>query len=242
MSHPIKGRIPDAKDKPAIELLEHEKTIYYERMAFVIEIPSIKDTVAGNSLSLVVGGVKSYHLDNLYSKKGGDEHFKIFIGFQNRICMNMCIWSDGYIADLRVKNTNQLMDSIYNMITSYNAKMHLNLLQQLTQYTLTESQFAHLIGKCRMYPHLPLNPKDGLQELTFGDTQIGQVVRDYYKDPSFSRMDDGSISLWRLYNLFTGANKSSYIDTFLDRGKNAFDFMHSLNHDLSNSGRNWFLN
>ena len=36
LSHPIKGRIPEAKNKSASELQEHEKTIYYERMAFTI--------------------------------------------------------------------------------------------------------------------------------------------------------------------------------------------------------------
>src|SRR4051812_13272835 len=66
LSHPIKGRIPEAKNKPANQLLEREKTLYYERCAFVIEIPSIYDTIGGNHLSLVVGGVKSYGLDNLY--------------------------------------------------------------------------------------------------------------------------------------------------------------------------------
>src|SRR5262245_19392415 len=43
LSHPIKGRIPEAKHKPASELLAHEKTLYYERCAFVIEIPSVYD-------------------------------------------------------------------------------------------------------------------------------------------------------------------------------------------------------
>src|SRR5664280_2187987 len=41
VSHPIKGRIPEAKNKPANELLDHEKTLYYERMMFCMEIPSI---------------------------------------------------------------------------------------------------------------------------------------------------------------------------------------------------------
>src|SRR5687768_13287884 len=34
VSHPIKGRIPEAKNKPANALQDHEKTLYYERMAF----------------------------------------------------------------------------------------------------------------------------------------------------------------------------------------------------------------
>lgn len=43
VSHPIKGRVPNAKNKAANELFEHEKTLYYERMAFIIEIPSISN-------------------------------------------------------------------------------------------------------------------------------------------------------------------------------------------------------
>ena len=39
VSHPIKGRIPSAVGKSANKLQEHEKTLYYERMAFAIEIP-----------------------------------------------------------------------------------------------------------------------------------------------------------------------------------------------------------
>ena len=42
VSHPIKGRIPEAIRKPVNELQEFEKTIYYERLAFRIDIPSIR--------------------------------------------------------------------------------------------------------------------------------------------------------------------------------------------------------
>lgn len=96
LSHPIKGRVPEAKDKPANELLEGEKTLYFERMMFAIDVPSIQDTIDGNFLSLTIGGVKAYSQDNLYSKKGTEEHFKIFVGFQNRVCTNLCVWTDGY--------------------------------------------------------------------------------------------------------------------------------------------------
>src|SRR5664279_5746365 len=67
VSHPIKGRIPDAKNKPANELLDHERTLYYERMMFCMEIPSISDDINDNKLSLTIGGVKAFHLDTLYS-------------------------------------------------------------------------------------------------------------------------------------------------------------------------------
>ena len=58
VSHQVKGRIPEAIHKSAKELLDHEKTQYFERMAFAIRIPSITETVNGNPLSLMVGGVR----------------------------------------------------------------------------------------------------------------------------------------------------------------------------------------
>lgn len=242
VSHPIKGRIPEAKEKPAHLLLEEEKTIYYERMAFALEIPSITDDINGNRLNLTIGGIKAYNLDNLYSRKGSDERFKVFIGFQNKVCTNMCISTDGLLADLKVRSIDELTDAIFNLIESYNAKQHLDQLKNLNKQFLTEQQFAQLIGKARMYQHLPLRDKKHLQELNFGDTHISNVVKDYYQDEAFCRENDGSISTWKLYNLFTGANKSSYIDTFLDRGLNAFSFTNGIANSLSKQQNNWFIN
>ena len=82
LSHPIKGRIPSAKDKPAHLLSDDERTLFYERMMFVIEIPSIQTEIEGNQLSLTIGGVKSFSEDNLYQRSGSEQHFKIFIGFR----------------------------------------------------------------------------------------------------------------------------------------------------------------
>ena len=59
VSHVIKGRIPEAIHKPANQLLESDKTIYYERCAFVIEVPTIYETVHGNRLTLTIGGVRA---------------------------------------------------------------------------------------------------------------------------------------------------------------------------------------
>ncbi|MBK7883023.1 MAG: DUF3871 family protein [Chitinophagaceae bacterium] len=241
LSHPVKGRIPEAKNKPASELLEHEKTLYYERMAFVIEIPTVHDEIDGNKLSLTVGGVKALNQDNLYSKKGADEHFKIFIGFKNTVCTNLCIWTDGYMSNLKVTNTGQLKALIHTLFNNYNANFHLHTMRQLNEYSLTEQQFATLIGRCRMYTHLPKQMQTDIQPLQLGENQISAIVRDYYKDQSFCKEPDGSISLWKLYNLFTGANKSTYIDTFLDRSVNAFDFTDRLRMALKNESHNWFL-
>jgi len=237
LSHPIKGRIPSARNRPAIELLEDEKTLYYERMAFIIEIPSIQDTVGENALSLTVGGVKAYNLDNLNTKKGTDEHFKVFIGFKNKVCTNLCVWTDGYQGDLKVQGIGQLKACIKSIIEGYNAIHHLFHLKQLSSHYITGHQFATLLGRARMYQYLSTDQKKQIPALLYGDNQLGIICREYSKANSGT----GELSLWGLYNLLTGANKSSYIDQFLERSVNAFEFTEQLRYALEGHSSNWYL-
>ncbi|MCP1384070.1 DUF3871 family protein [Runella salmonicolor] len=241
VSHPIKGRIPEAKDKRAKDLLPHEETIYFERMMFVIEVASIRDRINGNELCLTIGGVKAYNLDNLYNRKGADEHFKIFIGFQNKVCCNLCVWSDGLVLNLKAKHLSQLMKGIYELVLGYKMNNHLKAMQSMTEAYLTEHQFATMIGRARLYQFLPAEEKKLVPRLHFGDSQISSIARDYYQDVSFCKRDNGDISLWKVYNLFTGANKQSYIDSFLGRSVNAFELVGSISHAIQQQEYHWFL-
>lgn len=115
-------------------------------------------------------------------------------------------------------------------------------MKQLSQHNLTEQQFAQLIGRARLYHYLPKQEKSQIPELLLNDGQISAVAKDYYLDDSFSRNENGDINLWKVYNLFTGANKSSYIDSFLSRKINAFDFSKALANAINgNSNHYWFL-
>lgn len=242
VSHPVKGRIPDARNKPANQLEEWEKTIYYERMMFVVEIPSIRETIDGNVLNLTVGGVKSYSQDNLSSKKGADEHFKIFVGFKNQVCTNLCVWTDGLLSDVRVKNSMQLMQAVQKLLREFRYERQLSSLQQFPNYSLAESQFASLVGRCKLYHYISAEEKSQIPAMSFGDYQINSIAKDYYQDQSFCRQDDGSINLWKVYNLFTGVNKSSYIDGFLSRSANASSLVQNLVESLDSGRTNWFIN
>lgn len=240
VSHQIKGRTPEAIHKNVKELLDHEKTIYYERMAFIVTIPAIKEVIAGNELFLTIGGVRSYNLENLYSRKTL-EKFKFFVGFQNQVCCNMCVSTDGFLEDLRVSNAQELQQKVTETLQNYNAVQHLESMQAFENYHLTEHQFAQLIGRTRLYQHLPKAEKQQIPQLNFNDSHINTIAKDYYEDANFCRNDDGSISLWKVYNLFTQANKSSYIDTFLDRNHNAFEFSKTLQLALNGDNYHWFL-
>ncbi|WP_298767362.1 DUF3871 family protein [uncultured Polaribacter sp.] len=241
VSHQIKGRTSSAIYKPVKELLEHEKTQYFERMAFIIRIPSITENINGNEVALTVGGVRAYNQENLYNRKSF-EKFKFFIGFQNMVCCNLCISTDGYQDEMRVGNYQELQSKILQLIQGYNAQNHLQEMKQLSQQNLTEQQFAQLIGRTRLYNYLPKQDKIHIPELLLNDGQISTVAKDYYLDESFCRNSNGDINLWNIYNLFTGANKSSYIDSFLSRNVNAFDFTKGLANAINgNSNYHWFL-
>ena len=50
------------------------------------------------------------------------------------------------------------------------------------------------------------------------------------------------LSMWKFYNLLTGANKSSYIDSFLDRAYNATEIAAGINEALHGDERySWFI-
>lgn len=240
VSHPIKGRIPQAMGKPANELLDYEKTIYYERMAFMYELPNITASVGGNSLSLSIGGVRAYNNDSLSGRKG-EERFKVFVGFKNWVCTNLCISTDGYASDIRVTSLSELFNRIFQLLTRFNADRQLNYLNSLTGVGLTEQQFALLMGRCRLYQYLPVKQKKEIDLLPLSDTQLTSVARDYFQDRSFCRSEKGDIDLWKVYNLFTSATKSSYIDTYLDRNVGSYNFMGTLIDSLRGDKKSWYL-
>lgn len=242
VSHIIKGRTPEAIHKSVKDLLEEDKTIYYERMMFCFEIPSIHEDIAGDRLNLTIGGVRSYNHENLYSKKGM-EKFKLFIGFKNLVCCNMCISTDGFKSELKVMDVNGLLNAAMQLFQEYNAAKHLYYMEAFKNSYMTEHQFAQFLGKSRLYQYLPNEQRRLLPQMLMTDTQIGIVAKSFYHDDKFSLPDNQKeISMWNVYNLLTGANKSSYIDNFLDRAYNATQLADGLNKALyGDSEYTWFI-
>ena len=240
VSHIVKGRIPEAVHKPANQLLESDKTQYFERMMFCFEVPTIYETVEGNKLTLSVGGVRAYNQMNLYSKKTV-ERFKVFVGFKNIVCCNLCVYTDGYLGNLEVSSTNDLFRSVLEMFNRYDPAKHIHLMQTLGNSYLTEHQFCQILGKMRLYQCLPQGYQKSVPRLLITDTQINSVAKAYIQDENFGGFG-GDLSMWRFYNLLTGANKSSYIDSFLDRSLNATEVAQGINMALHGDERySWFI-
>ena len=242
VSHIIKGRIPEAIHKPVSQLLETDKTIYYERMAFCFEIPTIYEDVAGNRLNLSIGGVRAYNHENLYSRKTM-ERFKVFIGFKNLVCCNLCVSTDGLKSDMRVMSVQELFEQSLELFQQYDTQKHLSLMSRMQEQSLLEHQFAQLIGKTRLYQFLPPKERKALPAMEFTDSHINAIARAYYADENFGiEVTASDIDLWRVYNLFTGANKSSYIDTFLDRSLNATNLVTGIGRALEGDNEYaWFI-
>jgi len=212
VSHPIHGRIPKAMYKRPHELLDHEKTLYYERMMFLVQVPSVTKIIGGKVVNLVVAGVKSFTWDKMHGKYT-PQRFKLAIGFQVHVCSNLCVFTDGHLVEFETNTTDDIYLKAYNMCANFNVEDQVSKLQEWSQISLSEEQFKSFIGRvrCDFFD----SEKDTSHWL--GDQQMAKVVRGYYTDEHFSRGNGGSITLWNLYNLLTEANKSSYVDSFLDR-------------------------
>lgn len=240
VSHVIKGRTPEAIHKKANELLESEKTIYYERCAFSIDVPTIYETVEGNKLNLSIVGVRAYNQMNLYSKKS-PELFRLAIGFKNQVCCNMCIFTDGYKDDLKVSNVSELYKGALELFSNFNPAKQIHLLQTLGNTTLSEHQFCQILGRMRLYQCLPTGMQKRLPRMLLTDTQINSVAKSYINDENFGGTG-GELNMWKFYNLLTGANKSSYIDSFLDRSLNATEMATGINMALHGDEKyKWFI-
>ena len=239
VSHPIKGRIYSARKKPVKELLEHEKTIYYERMAFTLTIPGFATMLHGKQVELKLVGVKSYHQDNLYQKSGGIQKFKIGIGYQVLACTNLCLTADGAAFDIKVQSIEGLAAAIDELLHAFNPLTNLESFTKFDEDFLTEQQFANLLGRCRMYPFLSKKAKSNLPNLRLSDRQISLVAKNYYLERKDTRE---RINLWNLYNLMTDAIKTSYIDTFLERNLGSFKLVKGIQRALAGEGEfGWFL-
>src|SRR5690606_12019907 len=107
-------------------------TIYYERMAFVIEIPDIYEEIDGNRLNLTIGGVRAYNQENLFSKKSM-EKFKVFVGYQNTVCTNLCISTDGLKSDIRVSSLVELKEKIFELFNNYDRQNQVEAMKRRSE-------------------------------------------------------------------------------------------------------------
>ena len=242
VSHIVRGRVPSALGKKASELLECEKTQFYQRLAFAFTIPTIWETVRGEKLELCVGGVRNYSDLNLYRASKGLEKFSVFVGWRVVICSNQVLTGEGVKFNMEVSNINELYRNVLELLHSFNPAKDIHLLHALSETYLTETQFAQVVGRMRMFQALPSAQQKRMPQLLITDSQINNVCRDFYRSENFGMKENG-ISLFDFHNLLTESNKSSYVDTYLHRAVNATEVSVGLNNVLRGFDDKyaWFL-
>ena len=241
VSHIVRGRTANSLHKRTSELLESEKTQFYQRLAFAFTIPSLHECIDGQRLELCIGGVRNYSDLNLYRANRGMEKFTIFIGWRVNVCSNQVLTGDGVRLNIEVMSLHDLYKAVLDLFYNFNLEKDIQLLQSLTQTRLTESQFAQIVGRMRLYQALPSYLQREIPKLLITDSQINNVCRDYYNNPNFGHKDN-TISLFDFHNLLTEANKSSYIDSYVQRGINATEVTVGISRALQgDSEYSWFL-
>ena len=242
VSHIVRSRVPSAAGKKASELLECEKTQFYQRLAFAFTIPTIYETVRGEKLELCVGGVRNYSDLNLYRTTKGLEKFSVFVGWRVVVCSNQVLTGEGVKFNMEVSNINELYRNVLELFHSFNPAKDIHLLQSLSNVYLSEKQFAQVVGRMRMFQALPSAQQKRMPQLLITDSQINSVCRDFYRSEHFG-MKDNAISLFDFHNLLTEANKMSYCDTYLHRAVNATEVSVGLNNVMQGIDDRyaWFL-
>lgn len=245
VSHPIIGRIPSAQHKKASELTDEEKTVFYQRMAFCTHVKNLTKTINGQTVHLCIGGVRAYNEDKLYNRASAMK-FKIFVGWQVRVCSNLCLTCDGFSGTIECMTEADIMQKSLELFSSFNPNKEntLRLLENLYSTTISEELFCKIIGRMRLYQNLPIEEQKKLPLLTIGDQAVNAMVKNYVTNQNFGK-NAGEVTCWNLLQFANEAVKSSYIDKWLERNQNCTDFAIGIQkaiNGVDTEGYSWFLN
>ena len=246
VSHPIIGRVPGAQHKKASELTDEEKTVFYQRMAWVAHVKHLTRTINGQTVHLVVGGVRGYNEDRLHNKPTPMK-FRIFGGWQVRVCSNLCLTCDGFSGTIDCMTEADIMQRSFELFNAFNPNKEntLYLLENLHTTRISEELFCKIIGKMKLYQFLPSNEQKQIPTLAIGDQAVNAMIKGYVSNPNFGKKSGEEITCWNLLQLANEAVKSSYIDSWLDRNKNCTDFAIGIQKAINGEdteGYSWFLN
>ena len=161
------------------------------------------------------------------------QKFNIAVGFLNLTCTNQCLSTDGYKEEIKATSSRGLYQFTLDLFGQYNVAKHIHLMQSLGDTMLSEKQFCQILGRMRLYNYLP-------QLIT--DSQINNVAKQYIHDENFTGTNS-ELSMWMFYNLITGANKNSYLDSFLGRSVNATEISVGMTEALNHRDEaySWFI-
>lgn len=246
VSHAINGRVASALHKPAKDLTDDEKTVFYQRIAFIAHVKSLTRIVAGQTVELTIGMCRAYNEDKLYSRPS-PEKFRLFVGWKVRVCSNLCLTCSGNSGLVECMTEADIYQKAYQLFSKFDPQKEetLELLENLNNTRISESQFCYIIGRMRLYQALPNEVQKTLPVLEIGDQAVNAAVRGFVTNPNFGLKEgETSITTWEMLQLFNEAIKQTYIDRWIDRNQNCTDFLLGIQKALQGEdteGYSWFL-
>ena len=202
-------------------------------------------TINGQPTHLCIGGVRAYNEDKLYSKRSPMK-FKIFVGWQVRVCSNLMLTCDGFTGAIECMTEADIMQKAIELFGTFNPHREetLGLLEKLRETSLTEEQFCKIVGRLRFYQFLPASEQRRLPSLYIGDQAVNAMVKGYVSNPDFGKKEGEEFTCWNLLQLATEAVKSAYINCWLERNQNCTDFSVGIQNAIRGNdteGYGWFL-
>ena len=245
VSHAINGRVASALHKPAKDLRDDEKTLFYQRIAFVAHAKSFTRIVAGQPVELTIGMCRSYNEDKLYSRPS-PEKFRLFCGWKVRVCSNLCLTCSGNSGLVECMTEADIYQKAYQLFSKFDPQKEdtLELLENLNTTRISESQFCYIIGRLRLYQALPNEVQKTLPVVDIGDQAVNHAVRGFVGNPNFGLKDGETITMFEFLQLLNEAIKQSYIDRWLDRNQSCTDFAIGIQKAINGEdtdGYSWFL-
>lgn len=246
VSHQINGRIPTALHKKASELTPDEITTYYQRLAWTCHVKNLTRNINGQTIYLCIGGVRAYNEDKLYNRPSPMK-FKIFVGWQVRVCSNLMLTCDGNSGTIECMTEADILQKSLELFSSFNPHKEeaLRILENLQSTPISETQFCNIIGRMRLYQYLPSDEQKKLPLLELGDQAVNAMVKNYVQNPNFGKKEGEEYTCWNLMQNANEAVKQSYIDRWIDRNQNCTDFSIGIQKALNGEdteGYTWFLN
>lgn len=242
-SHLVQGRIGSAIYKRKEDLLESDKTKYWERMCFCVEVVSRRSTILQEPVSLTFGACRSLQNLNFHGRKGV-EPVSIYIANRCRICSNLLIsLEDGLKDCVLCSGPEDIYTAAYQLFSQFNADENAETLSGLGRTSISASAFAHVIGKLRVYSCLSTADKKKLPfNIEIGDSQAFEATRQFVNG-HFGLNGRDSIDLFQALNIFNTGVKNSYIHNFLTKNANCTSLVMGLQRSIegTNHDYDWLL-
>lgn len=243
-THPKKFKKDHARNKKGL-LGPEDYNMYSQRTAFTLEVPGYDTEINGYDSKLVIAGIKPYDLD-VRSRSSNLQHFKLGIGYQVGVCLNLCISSvQGANLMLNVRSEEELEEKIGELFRDYSTEHDLVDLRRMDNYTITKQQFATILGNMKIYQSMQKSMQSLVPKLELSGSMITRVAEEYVGGPFES--EGREIPMWKFYNYLTSAVKTGGSMTqFLDQNVNAFSIANGITNHLAGEGNGnnygWYLN